>query len=161
MNQQNSSPYFDVTPHLRLFIDKEGTWYQNGVEIIHAGVRRQFMESLEISPEGGYRIRVGREVCKVEVEDAPYVVLGIVDYGDGSLGLELKDADAEIFNPETFWINDQNIPYSMVKDGRFPARFSRPAYYDLAQRIVSDERNQTFLLVLNGKSWPVRIGTAP
>ncbi len=158
---QNDPPYFDVTPHLRLFIDKDGRWYQNGAEIIHPGIRRQFMEALEISPVGGYRIRVGREVCQVEVEDAPYVVVGIVDNGDGNLSLELKDGAKEVFDPETFWINDQNIPYSMVRNGEFPARFSRPAYYELAQRIVSDEENQSFSLVLNGKSWPVRREAAP
>jgi len=115
------------------------------------------MEALEISPVGGYRIRLDREVCQVEVEDAPYVVVGIVDNVDGNLSLQLKDGASEVFDPETFWINDHNIPYSMVRNGEFPARFSRPAYYELAQRIVFDEETQSFSLVLNGKSWPVRL----
>ena len=68
---------FDVSPYLRLFIDKDGKWYQNGVEIIHPGVLRQFMEALETDSDHHYRIRIGREVCSVEVEDTPFVVTGV------------------------------------------------------------------------------------
>ena len=73
MNDTNST-YFDVTPHLALFIDKEGKWFQNGLEIIHPGVKRQFSDALERTSDGGYRIRLGREICDVQVEDTPLVV---------------------------------------------------------------------------------------
>lgn len=155
MNETDPT-YFDVTPYLDLFIDNEGKWYQNGLEIIHPGVKKQFSDALEKTPGGGYRIRIGREICDVLVEDTPFVIIGISEGGDGEVGLRLNDGSDEMFQPATFWISDSNIPYSMVKNGRFPARFSRPAYYEIAKLIVFDENTQSFSIVLNGKSWPIR-----
>jgi uncharacterized protein len=143
--------FFDVTPYLRLFIDKDGKWYQNGVEIIHAGVLRQFMEALETNSDNHYRIRIGKEVCSVEVEDTPFVVTGVTEDKDGNVLLLLNDTTSEIFSPETFRINERNIPYSMVHNGKFPARFSRPAYYQFAARLDFDDKEQTFFISLNGK----------
>jgi uncharacterized protein len=143
--------FFDVTPYLRLFIDKDGKWYQNGVEIIHPGVLRQFMEALETDSDSHYRIRIGKEVCSVEVEDTPFVVTGVSEDRDGNVLLLLNDSTSEIFNPETFRINERNIPYSMVRNGKFPARFSRPAYYQFASRLDSDDSEETFFISLNGK----------
>ncbi len=143
--------FFDVTPYLRLFIDKDGKWYQNGVEIIHPGVLRQFMEALETDSDNHYRIKIGKEVCSVEVEDTPFVVTGVSEDKDGNLLLLLNDGTLEIFNPETFRINDSNIPYSVVRNGKFPARFSRPAYYQFADRLDFDDREQTYFMSLNGK----------
>ncbi len=142
---------FDVTPYLRLFIDKDGKWYQNGVEIIHPGVLRQFMEALETDSDNHYRIRIGREVCSVEVEDTPFVVTGVSEDKDGNVLLLLNDGTLEIFNPETLRINDSNIPYSMVHNGKFPVRFSRPAYYQFAERLDFDDSEQAFFISLNGK----------
>lgn len=155
MNQ--SEPlFFDATPYLRLFIDKEGKWYQNGAEIIHSGVLNQFLEALEKDQAGGYRIRIGREVCAVEVEDTPFIVLRVVKQDNGELSLELNDGGHENFKSDSFWINNQNIPYSMVKNGEFPARFSRPAYYELAKWVVFDEEKQTFFLDINGELKPIK-----
>lgn len=149
--------FFDVTPYLRLFIDKEGKWYQNGVEIIHPGVLRQFMEALETDSDSHYRIRIGKEVCSVEVEDTPFVVTGVSEDKDGNVLLLLNDGTLEIFNPETLRINDSNIPYSMVRNGKFPARFSRPAYYQFAERLDFDDSEQAFFISLNGRK--IRIKT--
>ncbi|MFH0959058.1 MAG: hypothetical protein V1897_10185 [Pseudomonadota bacterium] len=148
-------PCFDCTPYLRLVVDKEGRWFQNGVEIIHPLVLKQFLEALEKKPEGGYRIRIGREVCSVEVEDTPFIVSRILQI-DEKIRLELNDGSQEILDPETLWINQQNVPYVLVKDGQFPARLSRPAYYELARTLDFDEIQNTFVLQLNGKTWPVR-----
>ncbi|MGC8660458.1 MAG: hypothetical protein ACP5U1_15440 [Desulfomonilaceae bacterium] len=147
--------YFDVTPHLTLFIDKDGRWYQNGAEIIHPGVRKQFSDALENKVEGGYRIRLGREVCDVLVEDTPFVILRVYENKNETLDLLLNDGSREIFEPSAFWINESNIPYTMVKNGKFSARFSRPAYYEIAKRVVFDENTQSFSIVLNGKSWGI------
>lgn len=148
-------PCFDATPHLRLIIDKEGRWFQNGVEIIHPLVLKQFLGALERKPEGGYRIRIGREICSVEVEDTPFIVSRIIDM-DGRIGLELNDGSREVLNPETLWINRENIPYVAVKNGEFPARLSRPAYYELAGTLDFDDTEQAFVLKINGQKWRVR-----
>ena len=145
----------DASPFLKLFIDKEGRWFQNGAEITHPAIYRQFNEMLQKGPDGGYRVKMGREVCSVEVEDAPFVVTRLKDE-DGKLVLELNDGSCEPLVPASLWIGAENIPYVRVKDGVFHARFSRPAYYQLSPFIESDEPESTFFLVLDGKRTPIK-----
>ncbi len=139
----------DVTPYLRLFIDKDGRWYQNGAEIVHPQIYALFNQALEKTPEGSYRIRVGREVCRVEVEDAPFVVKGILEDKQDGLAIRLNDGTTEPFDPEPFRIGKENIPYTEVRNRSFKARFSRPAYYQLARHIT--EQDGKFYLDIRGE----------
>jgi uncharacterized protein len=150
-----SPTLFDASPYLKLFIDKDGRWFQNGAEIIHKEIYLQFNSMLEKSPDGGYRVKMGREVCRVEVEDAPFVVRGIVEDGQGSIALSLNDGTNETLDPECFWIGAENVPYSYVKQRGFHARFTRPAYYQLARYIVTDDDEEFFLLI-QGKRIPIK-----
>jgi hypothetical protein len=152
---QEEQEVFDATPYLKLIIDKDGRWFQNGAEIIHPAVRRHFMGLLERTADGGYRIRSGREVCRVEVEDAPFVVTAIGGDERRGLTIVLNDDTAEPFHPDTFWIGDANVPYVKVKDGTFHARFSRSAYYRIAEFIHSTD-DETFFLEVGGNRTKVR-----
>jgi uncharacterized protein len=147
---KTSDGYFDATPYLRLVIDKEGRWFQNGAEIIHPGIYRQFCQMLEKSADGDYRVRMGREVCRVEVQDAPFVVRSVSEQEE-QLFVHLNDESVEPLDPEHFWIGDEHVPYVTVKDGKFHARFSRPAYYGLARHIECDEQEQEFYLTIGGR----------
>ncbi len=129
LKREEDQILFDASPYLRLYIDKDGRWFQNGLEIIHKEIYLQFNQVLEKTADGGYRVRMGKEICRVEVEDAPFVVRRIIENEKGQVMLELNDETKEIFNPYKFWIGKNNIPYSHVKEGAFHARFSRPAYY--------------------------------
>jgi len=152
----NSEEVFDASPYLRLVIDKDGRWFQNGAEIVHPEIYRLFNQILEKSPEGEYLVRMGREICTVEVEDAPFVVKRMIENDHEQLLLELNDGSQERFDPKCFWIGEQNIPYCRVKNGAFHARFSRPAYYQLAQHIVTDETEKEFFLLLDGERVPIK-----
>jgi uncharacterized protein len=151
-----TGPVFDATPYLRLVIDKDGRWFQNGAEIIHPGIYAEFNRMLEKTGDGGYQVRLGREMCRVEVEDAPFVVRRLWEADDDEIDIELNDGTRERFNPEHFWIGDENIPYVRVKDRVFHARFSRPAYYQLADRIAPESTEKGFVLTLGGKTWPIQ-----
>jgi uncharacterized protein len=147
----------DASPVLKLVIDKDGRWFQNGAEITHPAIYRQFNEMLEKKPDGGYRVRMGPEVCDVAVEDAPFVVTRLMEVQDGKLVLELNDGSREEFAPTSLWIGAENVPYVRVKDGVFHARFSRPAYYQLSKFIESDDsEGERFFLVLNGDRTPIK-----
>ena len=155
-SDKDTEALFDATPFLRLVIDKDGRWFQNGAEIIHQAIYREFCGLLEKTPDGGYRIRLGREVCSVEVEDAPFVVLQVTEDREGRVCIRLNDGTVEPFVADNFWIGKENVPYTHIKEGKFHARFSRPAYYQLAQYIVSDESEKEFFLHLDGKHIPIR-----
>jgi len=145
---------FDASPYLRLVIDKEGHWFQNGAEIIHREVYLTFCQALEKTAEGGYRIRIGQEICRVEVEDTPFVVRRILDGECGRLFMVLNDETVEAFRPDQFWIGDGNVPYAEVKERRFHARFLRPAYYELAKHITIDDDENAYFIV-DGEQVPM------
>lgn len=148
---------FDASPYLKLEIDREGRWFQNGAEIVHPAIYRAFSRMLERTSDGGYLVRLGREICRVHVEDAPFVVQRIIDTCRSSIVIQLNDGTKEQFEPHRFWIGNDNIPYTSVKDGSFHARFSRPAYYQLAKHIVSSETERSFFFMIGGEKVPIEL----
>lgn len=154
--ENSAETIFDASPYLKLIIDKDGRWYQNGAEIIHQGIYKLFCDLLEKTAEGGYLIRMGREICSVEVEDAPFVVVRLVEGAQGRVSIELNDGSSEQFDPQGFWIGAQNVPYCTVKAGRFHARFSRPAYYQIAKYVESEDGETEFHITINGVRTAVR-----
>ncbi len=151
-SKSDADNLIDVTPFLKLLIDKDGRWFQNGAEIIHPEIYKYFSASLEKTSVGEYRIRINNEVCRVEVEDAPFVVQSITETQKDKIYLRLNDSSEEPLNPEWFWIGKDNIPYCLIKEARFHARFSRPAYYALTNYIIASPDQQRFFLQLNGQS---------
>jgi hypothetical protein len=147
MQESENGKLFDASPYLKLFIDKDGRWFQNGAEIIHRQIYRQFNQMLERSPDGGYRVRMGKEICDVEVEDAPFVIVSVSLDEQGRISMELNDGETETLDPECLWIGGDNVPYCQVKGDSFHARFSRPAYYQLAKFIVTDDEKEFFIVV--------------
>ena len=147
---------FDVSPYLKLVIDKDGRWFQNGAEIIHPEIFRMFTGLLEKTADGGYRVQFGRETCRVEVEDAPFVVQCVNEEAEGRIVIQLNDDSLEALDPERFWIGSENVPYCKVKEGEFHARFSRPAYYQLARYIVSGDDEKVFFLLIDGKRTEIK-----
>ena len=145
---------FDATPYLKLFIDKDGRWFQNDAEIIHPNVYAVFCQALEVTPDGGYQVRIGREICRVEVEDAPFVVQAMIEKKNKRLLMHLNDGSEEVFDPEPFYIGKGNVPYTEVKGRTFKARFSRRAYYQLAEFVI--EQNGDFYLNVSGKRSRIR-----
>lgn len=63
--------------------------------------------------------------------------------------------EVESLNPSTLRIGKDNIPYCAVRNGQYRARFSRPAYYQLANWIDFDPISEFFFLELNGIRYPV------
>ena len=61
-------------------------------------------------------------------------------------------ADAD---PETLRISSESVLYCTVKNNQFPARFLRPAYYQIAENIAEDEADG-FVLLINNKRYPIQ-----
>ena len=126
--------------HPRIFIDKEGNWFQDGIPILHRWTYLYNNSLLQKDESNRYYIDEGRGRVYVEVEDTPFVVKNI-KLTNGNIILMLNDETEEIMMPDTLSINEHNIPYVKVKDGRFDARFCRAAYYEMMKVLkIQDDR---------------------
>lgn len=155
-------PEQDLPPCL-IRIDKNGVWYHKGVEMIHREFIRFFFERMTMDGLGRYVIELEGDRCYVEVEDTAFVVrrADVEDAGGPGRSLvllSLSDDSRERLAAETLWVGEDNVLYCRVKEGRFPARFARAAYYQLADCI--EEGKEGFYLELNGRKYPVS-PTAP
>ena len=148
----------DLHPCL-IYIDKEGCWFHKGVEMIHREFIRLFYQNMEIDPQGRYIINWNGERCYVEVEDTAFVVRSATckDTGadlDSRYFLFLSDDSSEEL-ADTLFLGADNVLYCKVKNRIFPARFSRPAYYQLAEYIKED--NGSFYLPCKGNKYNITI----
>ena len=145
-------------PPCSILINKEGRWFHKGLEMIRRDFIRMFYQHMEVDSRGRYIITMAGDQCYVEVEDTPFVVWRTVVRNDDRNGarfsLYLSDDNAEDLDPETLEVGDGNILYCKVRNGSFPARFNRPAYYQLAKYI--EEENGDFLLPVRGRKYPIR-----
>ncbi|MCP4667996.1 MAG: DUF1285 domain-containing protein [Deltaproteobacteria bacterium] len=143
----------DLHPCL-IFIDKEGRWYHKGVEMIHRDYIRLFFDHMELDQQGRYVIAWQGDRCYVDVEDTAYVVQSVRRNktghdGPNSFTISLSDDSREALTAETLFLGEANVPYCKVKNGAFPARFNRAAYYQLAEYIQED--NGAYYLSCQGK----------
>lgn len=147
-------------PPCNIRIDKDGVWYYHGVEIIRQDILEMFYSNLERDKEGRYLLRMGKEVCVLDVEDTPWIIKDVeLIPGKGEcpskFQIRLSDNSRETLNLNRLWISDENVLYCMVKDNRFPARFSRPAYYEFSNYIQYDEINREYFVALNGEIYKI------
>jgi hypothetical protein len=148
-------------PPCMIFVSKEGKWYHEGAEIIHRPIFLWLIQNLEKDDQGNFIVHLNNQKCLLEVEDTPLVVQR-VDWsaadpdGEEKLMLTLNDERQEALDPESLWLNQENVLYCLAKDGRIPARFLRAAYYQIANYIAEDDKG-IFFLRLNGKKYPLGV----
>jgi hypothetical protein len=137
-------------------IDKEGQWFHKGVPMVRREFVRSFYEKMTLDDSGRYIIDWDGKPCHVEVEDTAFVVRSVSFKNNGSddiVQLELTDDSREELLPDTLYQSLSNVIYCRVKEGRFPARFNRAAYYQLAAAVETD--GKTYFLPLNGKKYMI------
>jgi hypothetical protein len=117
-------------------VDRDGVWFHEDEEIVHAGILASLRDSLR-ADAGGHFVQVGQARIPVEVEDAPFVVLRLEPDEDG-MTLLLNDGSRERLDPATLRIGADEVPRCRVKADRFRARLSRAAAYQLLQRMEDD-----------------------
>ena len=62
-------------PSCMIYVDKEGSWFHKGAPIIHRELLLLFYQSLCLDERGRYIIKFKDQVCYLDVEDTPFVVL--------------------------------------------------------------------------------------
>ncbi len=135
-----------------IYIDKEARWFHKGVEMIHRDFIHLFYHNMTLKPDGQYIIAWNNQKCYVEVEDTAFVVRKVIFRQvktSSRFELFLSDDSNEDLQPETIFMGDKNVLYCKVKEGTFPARFDRAAYYQLAENIL--EEDDQYYLPINGK----------
>jgi len=124
--------------------------------MVHRETIRLFYEHMSIDTQERYIIDWRGERCTVDVEDTAHVVWRVTFQGEDQntrFILHLSDDTQEPLLPETLYVREDHVLYCRVKEDRFPARFHRPAYYQLAQHVV--EENGAFFLPLQGQKHPI------
>ena len=140
-------------PSLR--ITRDGDWLHDGEDVTHPGILANLRDNLR-HDESGYHLQVGPIRIPVEVDDAPYVVVRLEIEGEGA-EITLNDMTREPLVVDTLSIDPDGVPHCRAKDGRFPARFSRAAAYQLLERVECDEGGQRAELVVGSRRHPVAV----
>ena len=133
----------------KLRIDRDGNWFHDDAEVTHPGIIANLRDNLQVDERGHY-LQIGPARVPVEVEDAPYVVERVEALGDG-LTATLNDLTREPVALDTLRVDERGIPRCRVKEGRFDARLSRAATYQLLQHVQPDEATGRSSLVLGGR----------
>ena len=153
-------------PPCGIVIDKEGDWYYQGSRMYRADIVSHLCQHLRRDESSGlYIIQMGQQRCYLEVEDAPLVVTGVSprEKREGSTPKELLLAikhleSLESLDPQSLWVGEENVLYCRVKEERIPARFLRPAYYQLAEFIHEDREQGRFYLLVGGEQYYIDYG---
>ena len=133
----------------KLRIDADGEWYDDDVQITHAGILSNLRGNLNKDGQGYFiqtRVRI-----PVEVADAPLVV-GRVERRGEALHVWLNDGSEQDVDAATLRIGRGDIPYCVVKNG-FDARLSRAAAYQLLALAEYDERSGRGALRLGSREY--------
>jgi len=133
MSENNIQDEFEP----RFLIDKRGNWFQDGIKIRHRLTYLYNNKLLDRDEEGRYFVDEGSGRLYIQVEDTPFVVKMIHKKDDG-YHLILNDETQELMDFDSLTINNENIPYVKIKDGKFDARFLRPAYYELMKYLIKE-----------------------
>jgi hypothetical protein len=133
----------------KLRIDADGEWYDDDVQITHAGILANLRGNLR-RDAAGYFIQT-RVRIPVEVADAPLVV-GRIERRGETLRAWLNDGSEQDIDPGTLRIGAADVPYCAVANG-FEARLSRAAAYQLLALAEYDERSGRGALRLGGREY--------
>lgn len=132
----------------RLRIDRDGDWYDDDVQVTHAGVLANLRANLR-RDAGGYFIQT-RVRIPVEVEDTAWVITRL-EVRDGALRAQVNDGSEEVIDAATIRIGPGHVPYAAVKAGAFEARFDRAAAFQLLALADWDEATERGTLRVGGR----------
>jgi len=149
-----------------IFIDREGDWYYQGSRMHRADMVSHLCQHMRRDETSGlYIIQMGKQRCYLEVEDTPLVITGVSHTGQGERSsdeqmlLAIKYLEkGESLDPETLWVGKENVLYCKVTEEQIPARFLRPAYYQLAEFIHEDLEQKRFYLLVGGERYYISHG---
>lgn len=142
-----------------IVIDREGDWFYRGSPMQRADIVSHLCQHVRRDESSGrYIIQMGKQRCYLEVEDTPLVIASVLydrsAEGQEELLLSIKHFEhTEPLDPASLWIGEENVLYCKVTGDEIPARFLRPAYYQLAEFIHEDQGQDRFYLLFRNKRY--------
>ncbi|MCH2549126.1 MAG: DUF1285 domain-containing protein [Alphaproteobacteria bacterium] len=130
--------------HFNIRIGRSGKWYYLGSEIRRPEIVKLFASVLKRDEEGDYWLETPVQKGRIDVEDVPFVAIGLDISGNGkSQKLNFKTNIGETVTASyehNIWIETEQIsgkpsPYIHIRNGLY-ALMSRPVYYQLADLAV-------------------------
>jgi hypothetical protein len=140
----------DIPPCL-VEVDTDGKFWHKGAEIFRENILEIFFDNVTLDEKGRYVIVWQGKPCYVDVADTFFVVWRAEQDDSGRIIITLNDGRSEPLSPDTLKMGDDNVIYCRVKDGKFPARFARKAYYQLAEKL--GEEDGRFFIELGGRRY--------
>src|SRR5437773_11983455 len=137
----------------RLRVDVNGDWFDDDVEITHAGILANLRSLLRRDAQGYFiqtRVRI-----PVEVEDVPFVVARIERRGEALHAVLTAGTESDV-DPTTLRVGPDDVPYCAVRNGAFEARLSRAAAFQLLGLADYDESTGRGALRLGGREYILR-----
>jgi len=142
-------------------IDKDGLWYYRGSHMFRKDIVNVLFQNLHQDAAGQYFIEMGPERCYLQVEDTAYVITAVQKTKNSRTGEEqieilLNDDSCEILDLKSLHIGKDNVLYCRVKNNKFEARFSRKAYYQLAEFIEQSDDQRGFFIKCNAEKYFIK-----
>jgi len=141
-------------------IAADGTWYHQGSPIKRPAMVRAFSTLLRREEKGDYCLVTPYQKLRIEIEDAPFVVVEMENEGNGESRkmafrlntdhLVIADAEHKLRFPKSA---TSPQPYLHVR-GRLEAVVARTVYYELAEFALADDANP-FGLWSGGAFFPI------
>lgn len=135
----------------RLRIDRDGGWFHEDEEVTHEGILASLRDALQVDADGHF-LQIGPVRVPVQVEDAPFSVVRLEPEGDG-FALTMNDMSRERLDPATLRLGAADAPYCRIRDGRFDARFSRAAAWQLLQHMQPGEAGGPATVTVDGRRY--------
>jgi len=148
------------SPEIR--IDKDGIWYFRNMEMTRFHIIQYFYKCLHRDRQGRYHIKTDCDDCLIQVDDVPFVIKSVSmqledDHNQSRMMILLSDGSCEDLKPETLWIGDNNVMYCLVKQSEHKARFSRQAYYQLAEYVENDTNHDRYYITIGETSYTITV----
>ena len=145
----------------RIELDAEGRFWHQGEPFENERLSQLFHRSIARTPGGTYLISIPPYSYPFHVADAPRQVRHI-RIEQAAVMLLLGDDSEQPLDPSSLRYVPSRGLYCLVlapDAQRWPARFLRPAYYELLSHI--EEADGQYELDLLGQRWPISVGTEP
>ena len=129
-------------------LDAGGNWTHEGLQFDNRRIIDLFSKNVGRTEGGTWVLEIGRFTYPIVVEDTGFFIER-ADWAASPPRLELSDGTRERLDIDSLQYAGEGKLYCRVKEGRFRARFKRPAYHSIIDHLR--ERDGEIVVVLGDR----------